>query len=702
MIHDQGALTNSEKLAHLQSSVAGIAKQAVEEMLFDGDLYPVALQTLMDRFGREGDIVNANLSAVFGIPPMKEIDLSALEKLYAAVHCAVTVLENMGFDGDLNSTENLRRVVLKLSNELKRDWGRKAIDIEPKRANLQDFDRWLGQQIRIVATVPVRSYESNRPPRRESSRSFTSRAPSGPVALATAPKVGTENQSPLQNEYESQCSCRGRHKLNTCPIFLQRAPKERAKLVGESGRCFPCLKHGHRSRQCNSAEKCGEGGCQGRHHRTLHGSCRVFPHSDSSGSTSSRRTVAVTMPQEDETTLLQIVPVRVHGTNGFVDTFAILDSGAKISLCTEKLARKLDLKGEAQPLSLNNVENSGKRRVALKTSLQLTPLARDSETGSVTADEVWTVPRLNVPSPQISAKTRAQWHHLKGLDITFARPDQVEVLLGANVLEAILQREVRLGKPGQPMAIKSHFGWALCGRISSLVPTTGQHVMHVHRMTSREDELNEMVQTWWNAESFGTAYSESKPISQEDRRAVKILDEKTKLVDGCFEAALLWKSDNVVMPDNRIGALRRLERTEQSLRRNPEKAEKYKEIIENYVRVGHARKLEDSEVAVVNRKRWLLPHHSVSNPNKPGKIRMVFDAAAEFKGTSLNNELLTGPDLLQELPGILIRFRERLVAIAGDIDQMFLQVKIHNRRTDRLSVFCGEIWSVTGHRTPTR
>ena len=81
--------------------------------------------------------------------------------------------------------------------------------------------------------------------------------------------------------------------------------------------------------------------------------------------------------------------------------------------------------------------------------------------------------------------------------------------------------------------------------------------MHVHRKTSREDELNEMVQKWWNTESFGTTYSESKPISQEDRRAAKILDEKTKLVDGRFEAALLWKSDNVVMPDNLLGALRR-------------------------------------------------------------------------------------------------------------------------------------------------
>ena len=685
MIHDHRSLSNSEKLAHLQSSVTGIAKQAVEGMLFDGDLYPAALQTLVERFGREGDIVNANLSAVFRIPPMKEIDPSALGNLSAAVHCAVTVLKSMDFDGDLNSTENLRRIALKLPDELKREWGRRIIDLEPRRANLQDFDHWLSQQVRIMDSVPVQPFEPRRSPRHRAARSFTPRAPSGPAALTTAPKIEVKNESSETGGHESQCSCGDRHKLDACPTFLARTPAERAKFVGESGRCFMCLKHGHRSRQCTSGEKCGEADCQGRHHRALHGSTRVFPRSEVAGGTSIRRTVAVTTPQEDETTLLQIVPVRVHGSESYVDTFAILDSGAQVSLCTEQLAKKLNLKGETRPLSLNNVETSGQRRMALKTSLKLTPLSRDSGPGAVTASEVWTVPHLNVPSPQISSTSRAQWQHLTGLDISLARPDQVEVLLGANVLEAILQREVRIGQPGQPIAIKSYFGWALCGKISGLIPPAEQHVMHVHRRTSRDDELDEMVQNWWNTDSFGTTHSETKPTSHEDRRAVKILEESTKLVDGHFESALLWKSDDVSMPDNRLGALRRLERAEQSLQRNPAKAQKYQDIIDNYVSAGHARKLEDSEVAVANPRRWFLPHHSVSNPNKPGKIRMVFDAAAEFKGTSLNKKLLTGPDLLQELPGILIRFREKLNAIAGDIDQMFLQVKIQKQDQPALS-----------------
>ncbi|XP_043206456.1 uncharacterized protein LOC122372869 [Amphibalanus amphitrite] len=385
-------------------------------------------------------------------------------------------------------------------------------------------------------------------------------------------------------------------------------------------------------------------------------------------------------------TLLQIVPVRVHGDNTYVDTFAILDSGAQTSLCTDRLAEKLQLTGEVRPLSLNNVEGSGPQRMAMKTSVKLTALAEDSETRSVTVNEVWTVPRLNVPVPQLSSSARSKWLHLNGLDIADVGADQVEVLLGVNVIEAILQKEVRVGKAGQPVAIKTHFGWALTGSIASLTPTDQHHVMHIHRSTSQEDELNELLQNWWKTDSFGTSHDLKTETSHEDRRAIRILEDTTRLQDdGHFECGLLWKKDEVSLPENRIGALRRLERTEKSLRSNPDKAKGYKQAIDSYVSLGHARKLGQDEAAKANPKRWYLPHHAVFNQNKPGKIRVVFDASAEFHGTSLNEELLTGPDLLQELPAILMRFREKSVAIVGDIDQMFHQVRIQQSDRPALS-----------------
>ena len=64
---------------------------------------------------------------------------------------------------------------------------------------------------------------------------------------------------------------------------------------------------------------------------------------------------------------------------------------------------------------------------------------------------------------------------------------------------------------------------------------------------------------------------------------------------------------------------------------------------------------------------WYLPHHSVFNEHKANKIRIVLDAAAEHDGMTLNKAFLTGPDLLNNLAGILLRFRKNKVAVTADI-----------------------------------
>ena len=53
---------------------------------------------------------------------------------------------------------------------------------------------------------------------------------------------------------------------------------------------------------------------------------------------------------------------------------------------------------------------------------------------------------------------------------------------------------------------------------------------------------------------------------------------------------------------------------------------------------------------------WYVPHHEVYHPNKPGKIRVVFDCSAKFVGLSLNSMLYKGPDLTNSLVGVLTRF----------------------------------------------
>ena len=72
---------------------------------------------------------------------------------------------------------------------------------------------------------------------------------------------------------------------------------------------------------------------------------------------------------------------------------------------------------------------------------------------------------------------------------------------------------------------------------------------------------------------------------------------------------------------------------------------------------------------------WYIPHHAVYHPVKQ-KLRVVFNCAAPYQGTSLNDQLLQGPDLTSSLIGVVIRFRQESVAIMADVEAMFHQSRV--------------------------
>ena len=129
-------------------------------------------------------------------------------------------------------------------------------------------------------------------------------------------------------------------------------------------------------------------------------------------------------------------------------------------------------------------------------------------------------------------------------------------------------------------------------------------------------------------------------------------------------------------------AEKRLNLLERRLEKNKVLQEKYKDAVEDYIAQGHARKISLHQVP---RSVWYLPHHSVIHPQKPEKTRVVFDCAAKFRNTSLKEQLLQGPDLTNNLAGVLLRFRQEQIGLTADIEKMFHQVRVSPQDTCALS-----------------
>ena len=83
---------------------------------------------------------------------------------------------------------------------------------------------------------------------------------------------------------------------------------------------------------------------------------------------------------------------------------------------------------------------------------------------------------------------------------------------------------------------------------------------------------------------------------------------------------------------------------------------------------GVARKVRKEELEAYTGPKFFITHHAVMKPDsKSTPCRLVFDSSHKYQGSSLNDFLAKGPAFLNQLFGILIRFREGRVGYIGDI-----------------------------------
>ncbi|XP_055601798.1 uncharacterized protein LOC129750780 [Uranotaenia lowii] len=94
--------------------------------------------------------------------------------------------------------------------------------------------------------------------------------------------------------------------------------------------------------------------------------------------------------------------------------------------------------------------------------------------------------------------------------------------------------------------------------------------------------------------------------------------------------------------------------------------------------MGHMEKVSDMDL-IIDQPHFYFPHHPVLRPDSTStKLRTVFNgSAATSSGLSLNDVLLTGPTIQQDIFNILLRFRCHKVVLTGDIQKMFRQIMVH-------------------------
>lgn len=169
---------------------------------------------------------------------------------------------------------------------------------------------------------------------------------------------------------------------------------------------------------------------------------------------------------------------------------------------------------------------------------------------------------------------------------------------------------------------------------------------------------------------------ETDKLSPIERKEAKVIEDSCQKIGNQWLVPYPWKRDQKELPDNKVQAKKKLEAIERRLSKTPEHAAAYDKKMVEMTEVNFARKLTKQELEPYKGPVHYIAHHEVVRPEKTRPIRIVFNSSASFQGHRLNDCWMKGPDLLNSLFGVTLRFRENEVAVTGDISKMYHRVLI--------------------------
>ncbi len=142
-----------------------------------------------------------------------------------------------------------------------------------------------------------------------------------------------------------------------------------------------------------------------------------------------------------------------------------------------------------------------------------------------------------------------------------------------------------------------------------------------------------------------------------------------------WDAKYPWKENPASLPNNRKAVEATFLRAEKRLMKDPLWKEAYMKQVHEMVGRGAAVKLTKEVMDSWNGAVWWVSHLTAPNPHSvTTPVRLVWNSSQEFGGVSMNSILLKGPDVLNPIRAVLLRFREVEHAAIGDITKMYNSV----------------------------
>ena len=655
--------------------------------------YSAARAALAKRFGSSYKIACAYVDRVLAFPNIKSEDSSAMRKYSVLLTSCQNTLDEVGFLNKIENIATLRQVIMKLPFELRRKWRAKADFITEdldREITLVDVVNFIDKEARAV-NHPMFGDLSLDDHQVKSKGIIPSSANKKSTFVTNAEGAGkSENTGPTFSQNGASkprfpcVVCNDEHRVYDCLKLKSMDCEHRVKCAKEKGLCFNCLIPKHRVQQCRKPPSCTI--CSKKHHTLLHLSTYDKPEEsqyktdvNKSSKSETKDASSAYIGSSAQKIGLPIVGVKVRAKGGahFVDTLALLDNCSNTTFCTEELKNKVKAVSKKAVLRLTTLDKQ-----SVVTDTEQVDLEVYDPEGTVSFDlnSVYTRPCLPVSSnDQPTQEEVNRWPYLQGVQVCNGK--SVGLLIGNDNHMVMQPSEIKRSSDGGPFALKTPLGWVINGPYA---PTVTEKSNTVNFVCTEPDGLEDQFQKFCNRE-FSDSLVSSEALSQNDKRALDLMQSSVELQsDGHYMMDLPWKEKDVCLPKNRSLAEMRLANLKKKLMSDTVKCGQYFDYMNELVKKGYAEKIPDIDGNRNDGMVWYLPHQSVTNPKKPNKVRIVFDCSSKYKGVSLNDMLLQGPDLTNKLFGVLTRFRQEEIAIMADIEAMFLQVQVSPKHRDVL------------------